>query len=108
MALTATGVRLMTPGYASPEQVRGEPVTTATDIYSLGAVLYELLTGERAHRIRNALAQRQIAEGDLHSGTAESRAQSVKELDPDLDNIVLMALRKEPERRYAVGAGVIG
>src|SRR5207253_539442 len=82
-ALTGTGMRLMTPDYASPEQKRGEPVTTATDVYSLGAVLYELLTGQRKR-------------DDPKKPSAVS-----KHLDPDLDNIVLMALRKEPERRYA-------
>ena len=47
---TMTGLRLMTPEYASPEQVRGEPVTTASDVYSLGVVLYELLTGSSPYR----------------------------------------------------------
>ena len=99
MTLTIAGARLMTPDYASPEQVRGDPVTTATDVYSLGAILYELLTGERPHRL------------DTHSPEAIERAVCREEprkpsawnpqLDPDLDNIVLMALRKEPLRRYA-------
>jgi hypothetical protein len=89
----------MTPGYASPEQVRGEAVTTATDIYSLGAVLYELLTGRRAHSIETdspAALERAICERD-----PRPPSDLVQDLDPDLDNIVLMALRKEPARRYA-------
>ena len=53
--LTCTGIRLMTPEYASPEQVKGEAITTATDIYSLGVVLYELLTGHRPYRLKSRL-----------------------------------------------------
>jgi serine/threonine protein kinase len=99
LTLTGTGVRLMTPDYASPEQVRGEPVTTATDIYSLGVILYELLTGRRPHHIETsspAAIERAIC---LEEPTKPSAVNP--RLDHDLDNIVLLALRKEPQRRYA-------
>jgi serine/threonine-protein kinase len=97
--LTAAGARLMTPGYASPEQVLGQPVTKATDIYSLGAVLYELLTGQRAHPIEEYSAD--AIEKEICTHDPPKPSSVVKELDPALDNIVLMALRKEPDRRYA-------
>jgi serine/threonine protein kinase len=104
----ATG-RLMTPHYASPEQVRGETMTTATDIYSLGAVLYEMLTGERPHRFKNqsvAEIERVVCQTDVERPSAvverlpNAPARLRRELAGDLDNIVLMAMRKEPERRY--------
>jgi len=84
--LTVAGERPMTPAYASPEQVRGEPVTAATDIYSLGAVLYELLTGRRPALNGRGPEPPSAIEPSIHT---------------DLDKIVLMAMRPEPERRYA-------
>lgn len=99
-------LRLLTPRYASPEQVSGGVVTTATDIYSLGVVLYELLAGR--HPFEDALA----SPGEMRKATLEreperpSRFQ--KQLAGDLDNIVLMALRKEPERRYRSAAQFAG
>ncbi len=121
---TRTGLRPMTPPYASPEQLLGQAITTASDVYSLGVLLYMLLTG----RLPYALAepspqemQRALAEGQLpRPSTAVNRPEGPDELSPDavsrrrgthphqlrrrlagdLDNIVLTALRREPERRY--------
>src|SRR5204863_9694351 len=112
--MTMTGVRPMTPEYASPEQVRGEPVTTASDVYSLGIVLYELLVGRSPYRFtsRSPLdVAREITDTEPpRPSTAVAGGKDLK-FDPtgvrnskalkgDLDTIVLMALRKEPERRY--------
>ena len=97
--LTGAATRLMTPAYASPEQVRGERITPATDIYSLGAILYELLTGTPAHSFRSydlEEIQREICTRDPRSPSA-----LIKTIDRDLDNVVSMAMRREPERRYA-------
>jgi hypothetical protein len=114
---TMTGMRTMTPEYASPEQVQGRPVTTASDVYSLGVLLYELLTGQSPYgsakpqpndfaRVVNetqprkpstALAQ---ADNPQSARSLPAAAGNPRFLKGDLDTIVLMALRKEPERRY--------
>ena len=102
---TRAGQAWMTPEYAAPEQIYGEPVTTLTDVYQLGVVLYELLAGQLpfAHR----------------SGSSHELAQAVAHEDPplpssvqpalrgDLDAIVMTAIRKEPQRRYASAAALI-
>lgn len=97
-ALTMAGPRPMTPQYASPEQVRGEPLGPASDIYSLGTVLYELLTGQQAQRIET-YSPIEIETQVCKRAPAKPSAL-VKDLGRDLDNIVLKALHKEPGRRY--------
>ena len=131
--LTVQDLRAMTPEHASPEQVRGEPVTTATDVYSLGVLLYQLLSGHAPYRFtsrRPAEIERVICdsepgrpstvvtrapedEGEAGSGTPVETAEAIsrnrrttpaqlqKGLRGDLDNIVLMAMRKEPAARYS-------
>lgn len=124
---TVTSLGMMTPAYASPEQVSGRLVSTASDIYSLGLVLYQMLTGEMAYSLPNGRPDeiaRIICEVDpprpssvvsTASVTADknatangkqttnprSRLQNQRLLRGDLDTIILKALRKEPERRYA-------
>ena len=101
--VTLTEDRLLTPEYAAPEQVRGEAVTTATDIYALGTVLYELLTGRRAHHVERRTPTeivRAVVETIPAAPSAVARAGRRRELRGDLDVIVLTALRKEPARRY--------
>lgn len=101
-AATRTGLRLMTPAYAAPEQVRGQAATTATDVYALGGILYELLSGRRAVAPDLEAAELESA---ILTTTPEPPSRVAPEgrragLSRDLDNICLAALRKEPERRY--------
>jgi serine/threonine protein kinase len=109
-AQTLTGVRIMTPEYASPEQVRGLAISTSTDIYSLGVLLYELLTGQRPYRLTSRTPEEisravtdQIPERPSTAVLKNLKFEisNPKSLKGDLDNIVLMALRKEPPRRYS-------
>ncbi len=114
---TGTLFKLMTPEYASPEQFGGGPITTATDVYSLGVVLYELLTAQRPfrfdtsepHEIARIIHEQEPSkpsarvtqvEHDPGAGTPPPK-KLARRLRGDLDNIVMMAMRKEPERRYA-------
>ena len=96
---TSTATRILTPEFAAPEQVRGEAVTTATDTFLAGGVLYKLLCGSNPRDLTAATpaqVENLICDRDVTSPRAVNPA-----LDRDLENIVLTALRREPERRYS-------
>jgi serine/threonine-protein kinase len=106
---TMTAARLLTPQNASPEQVLGAPITTASDVYSLGVLLYVLLAGEPPYSLSGSSArevERLVCEVDPEPPSSRhvSRRAPAGRIDPDLDNVVLMALRKEPSRRYGSAA----
>lgn len=102
--LTFFGLRAVTPGYASPEQLRGDPVTTASDVFALGVVLYELLAERHPYGAGTRPAadvNRAALNTDVEPASAVAPASMRRRLRGDLDTIVATALRKEPERRYA-------
>ena len=101
-----------TPSYASPEQIRGDPVTTASDVYSLGALLYELLVGTPPHRFSSAhpsptelysviVEQEPLRASVAVSPDRKSKIENRKFLEGDLDNILAKALQKDPKHRYS-------
>ncbi|MEM7432233.1 MAG: serine/threonine-protein kinase [Pseudomonadota bacterium] len=117
--VTRQGVLLLTPEYASPEQVRGESPTVVTDVYALGVLLYRILTGRSPYgsdltsrqQIEHAIVETEpkrpstvVSGGNDTSGRSASAQQLQKRLTGDLDNIVLKALQKDPDRRYASAA----
>jgi eukaryotic-like serine/threonine-protein kinase len=116
-ALTELTGRAMTPDYASPEQIAGAPISTSSDVYSLGVVLYELLTGVRPYKLKRGtrgeledaiLSVDAIRPSQMmrqRTGVHDTAMfKTAKQLDGDLDTVCLKALKKTPEERYATVA----
>jgi tetratricopeptide (TPR) repeat protein len=110
MGLTRSDMQPMTPNFASPEQIRGLPITTASDTYSLGVILYQLLTGRHpyerhmhtAFELGQAICETDPEKPSKFAERAEPEMRgNPKALRGDLDTIVLKAMRKEPQKRYA-------
>ena len=99
---TVAAERRLTPLYAAPEQRAGQPATIATDVYSLGALLYELLTEKPPVADSDSKVSKDVASGRVSKVAANSATEH--QLRGDLDAIVLFAMRKEPEMRYATVA----
>jgi serine/threonine protein kinase len=96
---TVTSMRMLTPDYASPEQVSGAPITTASDIYSLGAVLYKLLTGSPPHQFHGESAVSMAFA--IAIGQITQPSKLAPEVSGDLDVVLMKALRTEPQGRYS-------
>lgn len=106
---TATQTGLMTPAYAAPEQVLGQPITTGTDVYALGLLLYEMLSGQRAQpiegltpsEIERAICTDEAPPPSQPAAQSQTHREWARRIASDLDSVVAKALSKEPERRYA-------
>lgn len=107
-ALTQAAGRPLTLSYAAPEQLTGAPVSVALDVYGLGAVLFELVTGTRLHRATTPYAlEQEVLEGDIRRPSdAASDRRRAHELRGDLDAVILNALKRSPEERYASAAAL--
>jgi serine/threonine protein kinase/tetratricopeptide (TPR) repeat protein len=119
--LTTVYGHVLTPIYASPEMIRGDPVTAKSDIYSLGVVLFELLTGDRPYRLNAgaspAILEHAIAAAEVRKPSTQivqeawgargvTHEQLTRQLRGDVDHIVLKSLAKEPQSRYASAAAM--